>query len=242
MCIEQFGLTWYDFVSGIIVKKELRQRAIKLRTDDKLSYSAIKQQLGVSKSTLSYWLRDLPLSEDLIAKMQEAGWKKGEASRERYRNTMRRKKEQEAKSAYEYYLTDFEHLSDKTLFVAELMLYLGEGDKKVSSRIALSNTDPGIILFFINWLKRYFDINKEDIRIQLHLYENMDLEKERVFWQNTLELSNSQFYKSSVRKMQKSSFSYKDSIRHGTCEVYAFGVERKTKLSMAMKAFIVTSL
>lgn len=220
------------------MKKELRQLAVKLRTEDKLSYSAIKQKLGVPKSTLSYWLRELPLDEDQIKALQRTSWKKGEASRERYRNTMRQKKQLLEERFYENYSKEFDDLSKEVFFVAGLMLYLGEGDKKVSHRIALSNTDPKLIVFFIHWLEDYFDTKKSEIRIQLHLYENMDLEKEQNFWQNTLGLPDSQFYKMSVRKLQKTSFSYKDSIRHGTCEVYALGVERKIKLSMAIKALV----
>ena len=66
----------------------LREKAVKLRTERELSYSEIKKRLGVSKSTLSYWLKDFPLSEEKIVQLKRLGWKKGEASRERFRNTM----------------------------------------------------------------------------------------------------------------------------------------------------------
>lgn len=220
------------------MKKDLRELAVKLRLEKELSYSEIKKRLNVPKSTLSYWLKDLPLEESKIKELQKAGWQKSEASRERFRNTMRLKKIAKDEEVYQKYLARFNNLSKDVIFVAGLMLYLAEGGKKVSSRIAIANTDPDLIDFFIKWTIEYLDVKKEDIRIQLHLYEDMTLEKEMNLWQNRLKISKSQFYKSSIRKIQKGSFTYKDSIRHGTCSVYIFGTDKKRELSMAIKAFV----
>lgn len=219
------------------MKTKLRQLAIDLRRKEKLSYSQIKDKLGVPKSTLSYWLRELPLDESIIKNLQKTGWKKGEISRERFRNTMRQKREKIDYEIYQRYQKKFKNLSKETFFVAGLVLYLGEGDKKNYSRIALANTDPEIIIFFIKWLVEFLGVDKGTIKVQLHLYEDMDIEKEVKFWQNILGLAKSQFYNPSIRKLQKASFSYKDSIRHGTCAIYVLSVEKKRTLSMAMKAF-----
>jgi len=220
------------------MKKELRQLATKLRLEEELSYSEIKKRLGISKSTLSYWMKNLPLSELRIRDLQKIGWQKSEASRERYRNTMRAKREAKDNEVYKKYFDRFNNLTKDTVFVAGLMIYLGEGGKKVSSRIALANTDPNIIRFFIKWGIEFLGIKKEDYRVQLHLYEEMTLEKEMKLWQNILRLSKTQFYKPSIRKVRKSSFTYKDSIRHGTCSLYVFGTDKKRELLMAIKAFV----
>ena len=66
----------------------------------------------------------------------------------------------------------------------------------------------------------------------------MDIEKEKKFWQKELEFQKDQFYKPEIRKLQKSSFSYKESYRHGTCSIYVMGVEKKRELMMAIQAFI----
>lgn len=49
------------------MNKELKAKAIKLRLENNLSYSAILTQIPVAKSTLSEWLRNFPLSEGRIA-------------------------------------------------------------------------------------------------------------------------------------------------------------------------------
>lgn len=46
-----------------------KNKAIKMR-ESGMSYSQIKAELGVSKSTLSLWLRDLPLSDERIRELR----------------------------------------------------------------------------------------------------------------------------------------------------------------------------
>lgn len=219
--------------------KQLREQAISLRKQE-FSYSEIKKRLNVSKSTLSYWLRDLPLSKEKILELRRSGWSKGEASREKYRATMRERKDEKARLVYEEHKKKFSNISDESIFIAGLMLYLGEGSKKKDSTLAIANTDPNTITFFIGWLEKYLDVSRSEIRIQLHLYENMDTEREQKYWQKILRLKYEQFYKISVRKLKESSFSYQDSFRHGTCSLYVFGTERVTKVMMAMKALVDT--
>ncbi len=92
--------------------------------------------------------------------------------------------------------------------------------------------------FFIKWLEIYLDIPKSDVKIQLHLYETMDIETETEFWQNLLGVEMSQFYKTQVRKLREGSFSYKESFRHGTCQVIYYSGDKKARLVAAMKAFV----
>lgn len=217
---------------------QLRQNAIGLRINEHLSYSEIKKRLGVPKSTLSYWLKELPLKEERILELRQEGWKNGEAGRERFRNTMREKREAKDQEVYLKYLKEFAELPSSCSFIAGLMLYLGEGNKSNYSQINIANTDPKVIKFFIKWLSDFLGIDKSQIKAEIHIYENMDVEKEKIFWQNELKLPEEQFYKPAIRKLQKSSFSYKESHRHGTCSLYAFGVEKKRELMMAIKAFV----
>jgi hypothetical protein len=129
-------------------------------------------------------------------------------------------------------------ISTDAYFVSGLMLYLAEGAKKKEGTIVLANTDPRVIKFFLGWMNKFLDVSSSLVKIQLHLYEDMELEKEKEFWRKTLNLKDSQIYKLSVRKLKQSSFSYSESYRHGTCSLYAFGVVPHRKLMMAMKAYI----
>ena len=160
------------------MKAQLRQKAVDLRLSQELSYGEIVKQLGVAKSTLSYWLKDFPLTEEKILELRRKNWQASETSREKFRLTMKKRKEEKALEIYEQQKRNFKNLSPRVLWVAGLMLYLGEGDKKNSARIGLANPDVWIIQFFLRWLVKFMGVRKDEIKMELHLYENMDIAKE----------------------------------------------------------------
>lgn len=215
----------------------LKQEAIRLRREEELSYDAIRKKLGIPKSTLHEWLKHFPLSRERILELKRDNWKKNEAKIELYRLAMAEKKERAKQVVYEKYSAQFKTLSDDSFFVAGLMLYLAEGAKKDEYKIDIANTDVRIIKFFIKWLNKYFKVSKALLRAELHLYENMDIPKEIRFWKTELGFEDHQFYKTQVRKLQKSSFSYRESFRHGTCSLSFCSVKKKTEIMMAIGAF-----
>lgn len=215
----------------------LRRKAVELRLKKELSYGEIRKRLGVSKSTLSYWLKDFPLAEKRILELRRLGWQKGEVARERFRNTMRKKREEKERQVYDKYSTRLSRVSKEAFFAAGLMLYQGEGNKRDPYRIVLANTDSKLITFFIKWLEQFLGVAKKHLKVQLHLYNNMNIPEEIDFWKNKLGLLDTQFYKSIVRKMKKNSFSYRESFRHGTCQISFSSGEKKRELMMAIKAF-----
>lgn len=216
------------------MRAEDRELAVHLRNVERLSYSAISQRIKVPKSTLSYWLKDLPLSEKEIKELQKLSWKKGEAAREKYRNTMRERKEARNASLYREIASEVLPLTNRDLYIAGLMLYVGEGDKRNLHRIALANADPEVVRFFTIWLQKILKIPRVKIKFGLHLYSNMNIAKEAKFWQDTLGFEKASFYKHQVRPVS-SAFTYTDGNRHGTCTVYVIGSEPKTKLMQAIK-------
>lgn len=220
------------------MKVELRNKAIYLRTKKRMSYGAIKECLGVPKSTLSYWLKDYPLSKKEIVALRQKQWKATEASREKYRETRRIQKAQEFQGVLTQEKRNMSKITQEEWYLAGLMLYLGEGAKKKDSSLVLANSDPRIIKFFIWWLQKFLSVSKDELRIQLHLYESMDVPKEQKFWLGYLGLQKQQMYKSSIRKLQKSSFSYGSTYGHGTCGLYVFGVERVRKVMAGIEAML----
>lgn len=223
------------------MNKYLKQKAIQLRLEEQLSYSAIQKKLSVPKSTLSDWLRPFPLSREKIMELRRLGWKNSEAKIEMFRATMRDKRDKKDGEVYEIYRKQFVNIPDIAIFVSGLALYLAEGSKTSNYRVSLANTDPKVIRFFTKWLYKFFKIRKNKLRIHLHLYEGMNIDKEKDFWKNELGVDNTQFYKSFITKHKKSSFLYKESFRHGTCSVIISSTELKRRIMMAIKAYLVSS-
>jgi hypothetical protein len=217
---------------------KLKQKAIHLRNQKHYSYNAILAQIPVAKSTLHEWLKDFPLSKERIEELRKISWKKRETQVELRRESIRIKRENENQILYEKYLEKFNKVSKSSEYIAGLILYLAEGTKNSCGKLTVTNTDPKIIVFFINWIQKFYSYPKEKIKIFLQLYPNMDIEKELSFWENTLELSRSQFYKPFIRELRPSSFSYHESHRHGTCAAIAFGAKNQRDVTMAYKALL----
>lgn len=217
---------------------ELKEKAIRLRLQKQLGYGAIKKQVPVAKSTLSNWLRQFPLSRKRVNDLKRRGWLKSEIKIERFRITMRKKRERKDREEYEKYLKYFsKKIPQKVFFTSGLMLYLAEGAKTNYYTISIANTDPRIIKFFTRWLHKFFGISKDKLKISLHLYESMDIEEEKRFWKSELGVDDSQFYKPYITKNKKTSFSYKESFRHGTCSVLFSNTIIKRKIMMAIRAY-----
>lgn len=219
------------------MRSKLREKAIALRRRE-LSYGEIKRQLGVPKSTLSYWLRDFPLDEHRIRELRQRGWRRGEAGREKFRATMRLKREHKEEKIYHREQLKLAGLSRNSLYIAGLMLYLAEGGKTNRARVSFANTDVRIIRFFVYWLHKFFSIPREHVRAQLHLYANMNIPSEEKYWLDQLGFERGQLYKTQVRSLRPESFSYQDTSRHGTCSIFLPNTATMTRISMAIRAFL----
>lgn len=223
------------------MKSAQREKAIELRLVQKLSYGEIAKQVKVAKSTLSRWLEDLPLSEERMLELRRDAWNKGEAKREKFRETMRAKRDKRESEIYLVQKKKLSKISEQSLFVAGLMLYAAEGDKKSRAEIAFSNSDAVMVAFFARWLERFLDIDQGKLRIQLHLYENMDISAEESYWKKHLGMKQSQLCKTQVRPLRAGGFSYREPFRHGTCKLYIGGVVKKAELMLSIRAFFDTN-
>jgi hypothetical protein len=205
-------------------------KALILRKEGK-SYSQIKKLLNVSKGTLSVWLKNYPLTKGRIRELRD--W--NEARIEKYRETMKRKREFRLNTYYREQKKIIFPLTKKEIYIAGLFLYLGEGTKSKITELSISNTNPAIIKFFIYWLNKYLSIDKDKLKIQLHLYNDMDINYEIKYWLNILKLSAKQFYKPYIKKSDKKSINHKGNFGHGTCAVIYGNARLTEKIHMAMK-------
>jgi predicted transcriptional regulator len=208
-----------------------REKALALRKEQ-MSYSQIKKILGISKSTLSEWLKNYPLSKERIKELRDCN----EQRIERFRETMRKKRERRLGEVYESQKKIVLPLSDREFFFAGLMLYWGEGTKYRMTGLSVSNTDPSIIRFFIYWLEKSLFVPKIKMRVQLHLYNDMDAKKEIKYWSELIEIPISQFTRPYIKNTSLSRINHKGGFGHGTCNVKIGSVALSEKIMMSLKA------
>jgi hypothetical protein len=75
-----------------------------------------------------------------------------------------------------------------------------------------------IVKVFLGWLiQEGAALNK--IKIHLHIYSDMNQEKEIGFWSEVLNIRESQFSKVTIKESLKKDISYKRGHGHGTCQI-----------------------
>lgn len=147
-----------------------RDEARVLRTRGE-SINVIAARTGVSKSTVSYWCRDIPLSrlqQKALAKRQASG-----SARGRLRAAERKRNERLAsvRAAMARGAQDVKTLSERDTFILGLGLYWGEGYKNGNEECALTNSDPAIIQTFIRWMRSAYGIQQKDLILRVSVNE-----------------------------------------------------------------------
>jgi transcriptional regulator with XRE-family HTH domain len=213
-----------------MAKRFLKQKAIKLRLLG-YSYSQIRRESGISKSTLSDWLKNMPLSPEQIKKLRSDN----DVRIERCRITKQGNKKERLNLFYQQIAKELGELSNRELYLAGLFLYWGEGGK-TGSTVSLSNTDPRIMSFFIYWLKM-LGVTQKEMTIVLQLYADMNEQNEKLFWSKTLGLPFENFRKTMFKKSTLIGLSYRNGFGHGTCMVRVFRTALFEKIMLSFKYF-----
>lgn len=191
--------------------RDLRSKVIEMRRKG-MSYSQIRKLVKVSKSALSLWLRDMPLSEERIKELQLNPQKI-----ERYRNTQAKKKQARLDAVFQLAARDVGKLTDREMFLCGLFLYWGEGSKTSYTSIEITNTDPSMIKFGLVWFE-ILGIDRQDVTVKLKLYKDSDKNAAMSLWSKKLKIKKRQF-KIYIKKSNQSDITYKTGYGYGTCSI-----------------------
>ena len=172
----------------------------------------------------------MPLSEERIRELQADS----PIRIERFRNTMRLKREKKFTEAYQEMSQKIKKLSSRELFLAGLFLYWAEGSKTTNAAIGFTNTNPNMLKFYIRWLK-LLGVKQNQLRVSLHLYSDMNIKEREKYWSKELSISLSQFRKSYIKDSKFSSITYRNGFGHGTCSVTVGGARLHEKVLMGIK-------
>lgn len=209
--------------------REKKSEAIRMRKEG-ASYSQIKERLKVSKSSLSLWLHDMPLPEKRLRELRD--W--NAVRIERFSNTMRRKREDRWAEVRKRAAKDIGTLNKRELFLAGLFLYWGEGTKTSATSTSISNTDPTMICFFIQWLG-LLGVQKNRLRVYVHLYSDMNAQRELRYWSKALGMPLSSFRKPYIKTSKRSGLSYPQKFTHGTCNLIYGNRDISEYVTMALE-------
>lgn len=174
----------------------LKEEAIKLRKRG-LSYNEILQKVPVAKSTISLWCRYIKLTPKQIKNLQSGRITKNALKGIKAIQNMFWRRRCEAFFSGADMLKNKKLINKNSRFIAGLMLYWAEGNKK--SGAAIANSDPRIIKFAVSWLKEFWDVSPGQIKVHLHLHSGQDENKMKAYWSSLTGISLKNFGKSFVK-------------------------------------------
>lgn len=206
-----------------IAKKEA---AIKLRKKGK-SIRDIENILGVARSTLSGWLRDVKLSEKHKKQLHErwlAALGQARVKAAEVHKAERMERIAQVKKEAEEFVSRLK-LNRKLGEVIFSIFYLAEGTKTEGS-VRIANSDPVVLLAFVKLIRYLYPIDETKFRCCLHLRADQKETQFKKYWSEILNIPPQQFIKTQFDKRTTES-SYKD--YKGVCVVIYFdtGLQRR---------------
>ncbi len=205
-----------------------------------ISIIVIARELGVSKSTVSLWCRDIILSKEQIKKLEsdkKDGVRKSQLLGAES-NKNKRLKAIELANLLGREIVGV--ISKRELMLIATALYWGEGSKSLRTGVFLFvNSDPLMILVIKRFLNEVMKVSDTDIvcRVQINCIHEKRIGDVLNFWKNLLKLSQNQIKKpyyinTKSRKIYENYDNYYGVCRLRVCK----GTNLKYKLLGLIKA------
>lgn len=135
----------------------------------------ISEKLGLSKSTLSDWLKEIPYrpSKEVLKRIKLAPLKAAE--------TKSKIKIAEIKTVKKLAKKELGRLIKRDLWLLGIGVYLGEGSKLYEST-RIINSDPKIIKLAMRWFREVCRLKDENFTPAVHLYPDNNIKEAINYW------------------------------------------------------------
>jgi hypothetical protein len=180
------------------------------------SIAAIAAALPVAKSTISLWVRDIPLDDEHRRALEKAnpavnGRQVGQRAWSRQCRNERRRAQEHGRALAR---------RGDPLHCAGCMLYWGEGSKGRNG-VAFTNADVEMLRFFLRFLRESYGVSDDamSLRINCHLGNGLSLDELEQWWLTELGLPRSCLRTSTVNRASRSSKGARRPLVHGTAQL-----------------------
>ena len=186
----------------------LKEKAINYRKQG-YSYNMISEKLGLAKSTLSDWLKEVPYkpNKEVLKRIQLAPAKSAEIVHNQKVATIARIKKAAKK--------ELGKLTKRDLWLLGIGLYLGEGSKLYES-VRIINSDPQIMKVAIKWFREVCGLDWENFSARAHVYPDNDIKTTINYWSKRTGIPKNQFQKTQIDRRKNKSGKKKRKLPYGT--------------------------
>jgi hypothetical protein len=183
---------------------------------DGASIAAIQRTVRVAKSTVSLWVRDIPLDEEhrvalVAANPAVNGRQVGQRAWSRACREDRRRAQEHGRALAR---------RGDPLHAAGCMLYWGEGPKGRNG-IAFTNADIDMHRFFLRFLRESHDVHDDAVRLRVncHLGNGLSIGQIEDWWLTALPLPRSCLRTATVNRASRASGRVRRPLIHGTAQL-----------------------
>jgi transcriptional regulator with XRE-family HTH domain len=205
-------------------KLEAQEKARLLRAEGR-TLADIAALLGVSKSSVSLWVRDMDIEV------------RRRAPTRRRPHPFHLAKLAEVDECNRVGRERLACISEEAFLVAGTALYAGEGAKR-DGNVLFANTDAQMVRFFCAWFRRFFSVDEDRLRVRVYLHEGLDIEAAEDFWSAVTGVPRSQFRAPYRAKADASIRSNKH--EHG-CVYVGYSCSRTHREVMGLVRALLTS-
>ena len=201
----------------------LRQEAVRLRRLGK-TYQEIQKMIKarVPPSTLSYWLKGLPLNSDAKQRI-------GDLTKANMLQAQKKSVEVNSKKRSQRIKTLRDENADLTLVIqnkrvakiALSLLYIAEGTKSSRGAVTFGNSDPHIIRLFLHLLRKCYNIEERKFRCTVQCRADQNTKQLESFWSGITKIPRQQFYRTQMDPRTKGKPTQKQQYK-GVCRIDYF--------------------
>lgn len=211
-----------------------KNSAIKLRKAGQ-SYSQISLLLDIPKSTLSYWLKDIILSNEARNKIQARTNSTGIAKLIERNKRQTFLAEERHDEIYKSAKLESKKLLSDSLFLTGISLYWAEGYKQGAygskwKSIDFANSDPEMIKLMMLFFTKFLELKKSDIKIQIMLHNSESVDRVINFWHNITKVPKYNFIKTCYSVSSASQNKQSRKLENGTIHLRINDVTKFFKL------------
>lgn len=203
-----------------MAKIKERERAQAMRRNG-ASITRIAQEVGVSKSTVSYWCRDIQLTKDQLDRLTQASKHAGRKSLLKTAELKRQRRLKDTSEARQLGANDVGGIAHRDLHMLGLALYWGEGYKTGNEECGFTNSSTDIIRVYICWLKTIYGVNEDALILRVSINKEHKNREQAVlaYWSKVTGVPLSQFTSTSfIKSTSKKVYANKDRY-YGTLRI-----------------------
>ncbi len=198
------------------MKAEQRKQAILLR-EQGYAINYIATKLGVAKSSVSVWVRDVALSEVQKQELHKSAYSTHAIERRRRSRILNESAKRQ--KVIDLACSEVASVNMRELWLMGVMLYWAEGGK-TQRMFRFSNGDPEMISIMMNFLRLVCKVDESKLRGYIHIHPHLDHELAEEYWSDVSQIPMDQFFKTYRKPNKGSTYKGRDTLPFGVFDVY----------------------